>query len=232
MLWERRLYDARNPRPKRRWFSKRQASVPPQLKEGTAISIKNLGKTFRTSFFRPKKNVITAVDDLTLDIPKYGIFVLLGSNGAGKSTVLSILGGLAGRTRGSVKFEGGLDHPEPGTLGIVPQKNVLFPELTCLQTLRVWRAIKWSKHSQDDEDLVQLLKDCDLENKVNSNAATLSGGQKRKLQLAIGLVGGSKSGCSYSFLCLRAKSSLSQSFLLMSVLLASTRYLGALFGEH
>ncbi|KAF9004918.1 P-loop containing nucleoside triphosphate hydrolase protein [Hymenopellis radicata] len=191
-LWERRLYDARNPRPKRRWFSKRQAPVLPQLKDGLAISIKNLGKTFSTSFFRPKKNVVTAVDDLTLDIPKYGIFVLLGSNGAGKSTVLSILGGLAGRTRGSVQFESGSERPEPGTLGIVPQKNVLFPELTCLQTLRVWRSIKWSKHSEDDEDLVQLLKDCDLEKKINSNAATLSGGQKRKLQLAIGLVGGSK----------------------------------------
>jgi ABC-type multidrug transport system ATPase subunit len=40
--------------------------------------------------------------------------------------------------------------------------------------------------------LAQLLKDCDLGHKVHANANTLSGGQKRKLQLAIGLVGGSK----------------------------------------
>jgi ABC-type Na+ transport system ATPase subunit NatA len=74
---------------------------------------------------------------------------------------------------------------------IVPQKNVLFPELTCYQTLRVWSAVKGD--GTQNEDIVQLLKDCDLGSKIHSNANTLSGGQKRKLQLAIGLIGGSKS---------------------------------------
>lgn len=84
-------------------------------------------------------------------------------------------------------------HPPRGTLGIVPQKNVLFPDLTCYQTLRVWRAIKYSSHStNEDNDYEQLLRDCDLGKKIHSNANTLSGGQKRKLQLAIGLIGGSK----------------------------------------
>lgn len=90
-------------------------------------------------------------------------------------------------------FENGVSRPSRGTLGIVPQKNVLFPELSCLQTLRVWQAVKWSDNSTSDEDLEQLLRDCDLEKKINANASTLSGGQKRKLQLAIGLLGGSKS---------------------------------------
>ncbi|KAF9022600.1 P-loop containing nucleoside triphosphate hydrolase protein [Hymenopellis radicata] len=187
VLWEYWLYGARNP--------KRSSSKPSdslRLKPGIAIAIKNLGKTFSTSIFRPKKNIVTAVDDLTFDIPKFGIFVLLGSNGAGKSTTLSILAGLTARSRGIIQFENGEDHPERGTLGIVPQKNVLFPELTCHQTLRVWRAIKWSQHSQDDEDIAQLLKDCDLGHQIHAIAETLSGGQKRKLQLAIGLVGGSK----------------------------------------
>lgn len=89
-------------------------------------------------------------------------------------------------------FEGGLTRPPRGTIGIVPQKNVLFPELTCLQSLRVWRAVKRSDNAPKDEDLEQLLRDCDLESKIHSSSIAMSGGQKRKLQLAIGLVGGSK----------------------------------------
>ncbi|KAI0076833.1 P-loop containing nucleoside triphosphate hydrolase protein [Panus rudis PR-1116 ss-1] len=196
VLLETQLYDARNPRTKSRWFwSKRKINneddIPP-VPEDVAISIRNLGKDFNTSLFRRNKNIVTAISDLTLDIPKYGIFVLLGSNGAGKSTAMSILGGLLGRTRGTVRFSGNLEKPPRGTIGIVPQKNVLFPELTCYQTLRLWRAIKTPSGTRGEEDIAQLLKDCDLGTKVHYNANALSGGQKRKLQLAIGLVGGSK----------------------------------------
>ncbi|KAJ7083357.1 hypothetical protein B0H15DRAFT_911901 [Mycena belliarum] len=193
ILLERRLYDAREPSGSWSWKccgrrTREALHIPPDV----AVSIQGLGKTFKTSLFNRKGGNVTAVSDLTLDIPRLGIFVLLGSNGAGKSTSLSIIGGLTGRSRGNVVFEGGVRKPPRGTLGIVPQKNVLIPELSCLQTLRVWRAVKWSSSSAADEDLEQLLRDCDLSTKIHANASTLSGGQKRKLQTAIGFVGGSK----------------------------------------
>lgn len=183
-LLERYLYDAKFPKK-----PKHATTEPPA--EGVAISVRHLNRVFRTSRWSSKGKV-TAVNDLSFDVPKTGIFVLLGSNGAGKSTSLSIISGLDGQTAGDVVFEGGLRRPPRGTMGIVPQKNVLFPDLTCLQTLRVWKAVKWSRNSDKDEDLEQLLRDCDLEKKIHANAMTLSGGQKRKLQLAIGLLGGSK----------------------------------------
>lgn len=192
VLLERRLYNARNDNVRRSGFFRRRKqpvlSPPP---EGVAIEIKNLEKTFVSSSFGFKKKRTTAVANLSLTVPKNGIFVLLGSNGAGKSTSLSVVAGLRGMTSGSVAFEGGLARPPRGALGIVPQKNVLFPELTCYQTIKVWAAIKKSKNSPVDEDLIQLLRDCDLGAKIHANAGSLSGGQKRKLQLAIGLVGGS-----------------------------------------
>ncbi|KAI0714652.1 P-loop containing nucleoside triphosphate hydrolase protein [Earliella scabrosa] len=195
VLWETRLYDARNPSDRSWWARLRGKasaadSVAP-IGQDTAISIRNLGKDFKPSFFKGDKDLVTAVSDLSLEIPKFGIYVLLGSNGAGKSTTMSILAGLLGRTRGTVTFEGGVERPPRGTIGIVPQKNVLFPELTCYQTLRVWKAVKRSDNGSDD-DIEQLLRDCDLGKKIHYNADALSGGQKRKLQLAIGLIGGSK----------------------------------------
>ncbi|KAL1669459.1 P-loop containing nucleoside triphosphate hydrolase protein [Schizophyllum commune] len=207
------VYNARD-HDQFKWFHRRRHNTheTPTLPEGVSISIRNLGKTFNTDFFGRSRGNVTAIEDLTMDIPKNGITVLLGSNGAGKSTALSVLAGLTGRSRGTVTFEGGVTRPPRGTLGIVPQKNVLFPELTCYQTLRVWRAIKWasaarqsqrSARSEDAEgvkeegdreydEIEQLLRDCDLGAKVHANADTLSGGQKRKLQLAAGLIGGSK----------------------------------------
>ncbi|CCL98836.1 uncharacterized protein FIBRA_00841 [Fibroporia radiculosa] len=196
VLLERLLYDAHNHSDSSwRFWRRSKTSVDESassIPEGMAISIRNLGKDFRTSLFKSDKGLVTAVADLSLDIPKTGIYVLLGSNGAGKSTTMSVLAGLLGRTRGSVLFEGGVERPPLGTIGLVPQKNVLFPELTCYQTLRVWKAIKPLTDSPEDEDIEQLLRDCDLGKKIHYNADALSGGQKRKLQLAIGLVGGSK----------------------------------------
>ena len=81
------MYDARNPSSGRsfwRFWRKTQAATEdgaPQIAPGIAISIKNLGKDFRTSIFKKGGGLVTAVADLSLEIPKTGIFVLLGSNG-------------------------------------------------------------------------------------------------------------------------------------------------------
>ncbi|KAG9104960.1 hypothetical protein FRC07_009679, partial [Ceratobasidium sp. 392] len=186
-----------------------------------AITLTNLTKTFPPAKRRAPR--ITAVKDLSLSIPARGIFVLLGANGSGKSTTLEMVAGLERPSAGSIEFgvdeeevvgekEGGGEKPrgavggrrKGGSLGLVPQRNVLFPELTCYQTVRLWRDIKLphaalSPSSSSSipletspDSLEQLLNDCDLHAKMHAPASTLSGGQKRRLQLACGLVGGSK----------------------------------------
>jgi ATP-binding cassette subfamily A (ABC1) protein 3 len=146
--WERSRYGAKNPKQGRSWLPWRRTKDEgqPTVSEGNAIEVRNLSKTFEGPGFWPFKQAkkLTAIEDLSLTIPRHGIFVLLGANGAGKSTALSILGGLLGRDGGSVAFENnrGGDRAAPGSIGIVPQKNVLWDEMTCLQTLRVWSAVK------------------------------------------------------------------------------------------
>ncbi|KAI0027064.1 P-loop containing nucleoside triphosphate hydrolase protein [Vararia minispora EC-137] len=191
VLIERRLYDARPPPSARRthwWaFWRRKHTEPvPALPDGVAISVRNLRKTFRTRWLGRGK--VVAVDDLSFDVPQGGIFVLLGSNGAGKSTTLAILANLLGATSGTVTFAPS-SSLVTSALGIVPQKNVLHPDLTTMQTLRFAGAIKGGDSHEDPN---KLLADCDLKGKEEQRAGTLSGGQMRKLQLAVGLVGGSK----------------------------------------
>ncbi|KAG9080565.1 hypothetical protein FRC06_006412, partial [Ceratobasidium sp. 370] len=181
-----------------------------------AITLNHLTKKYPPAKRRAPR--ITAVEDLSLAVPSRGIFVLLGANGSGKSTTLGMVAGLEQPTSGSVVFGPDEEDPEGGerpkkaenkpayggvgrrSLGLVPQRDVLFPELTCYQTVRLWRDIKLPLArpcpsialETSPESLEQLLCDCDLHAKVHSPAATLSGGQKRKLQLAAGLVGGSR----------------------------------------
>ncbi|KAF9011272.1 hypothetical protein BDQ17DRAFT_1537998 [Cyathus striatus] len=189
-LWiEDLFYGVPDPAAKRFWS--RRIYAQETISSSAAVLLRNMSKVFHISKWRGRTSVL-AIDDLTLDIPKHGIFVLLGPNGAGKSTILSMIAGLTSITKGSVTFDGNVSRPRHGELGIVPQKNILFPELTCLQTLRLWTAIKSKDRSESRKDLEQLLVDCDLQSKMYSAAGTLSGGQKRKLQLAVGLVGGSK----------------------------------------
>lgn len=110
---------------------------------------------------------------------------------AGKSTTLSILGNATSATSGYVKFSDQL-NVTTAPIGVVPQHNTLYPELSCIETLRFWDSMKRTERPATEGELLQLLSDCDLAEKIDARAITLSGGQQRKLQLAVGLVGGSE----------------------------------------
>ncbi|GAW22798.1 hypothetical protein ANO14919_123410 [Xylariales sp. No.14919] len=154
-----------------------------------AIQTSSLSKQYRPSWLKklcccaraPKTK---AVDDLDLASYRNQILCLLGPNGSGKTTTLDMLSGLQRPTDGSITI-----NASPSQIGICPQKNVLWDNLTVSEHLAIWAVLKGSGESP--ESLEQLIQQCDLTKKKNSLAGTLSGGTKRKLQLACMLVGGS-----------------------------------------
>ncbi|CAJ0562912.1 unnamed protein product, partial [Mesorhabditis spiculigera] len=112
------------------------------------------------------------------------ITVLLGHNGAGKSTTFSILCGMASATSGTVKV-----NSKP--VGLCPQKNPLFPKLTVAEHLWFFHHLKGG---QDDHKLAgaALMHDLKFADKKNELAKNLSGGTKRKLLVAMAIIGRSK----------------------------------------
>ena len=130
-----------------------------------------------------RKSVV-AVDGVSLRGHKGQILCLVGPNGSGKTTTLQMMAGLVHPTEGSVTL-----NASPSQLGICPQKNTFWDSLTVKEHLYLWSRIKNGR--EDDVALERLIESCDLVAKANSRASTLSGGQKRKLQLACMFVGGS-----------------------------------------
>ncbi|RYP76945.1 hypothetical protein DL771_001498 [Monosporascus sp. 5C6A] len=131
-----------------------------------------------------RKPAVKAVDGLGLVSQKNQILCLLGPNGSGKTTTLGMLAGFEAPTGGSIQI-----NALPSQLGICPQRNVLFDNLTVYEHLVIWNALKGNL--EDETSLERLIEGCDLKLKRNSLSKNLSGGMKRKLQLACMLVGGS-----------------------------------------
>ncbi|RMZ79683.1 hypothetical protein DV738_g3253, partial [Chaetothyriales sp. CBS 135597] len=132
-----------------------------------------------------------AVDDLSLDVPRGSLQILLGANGSGKSTTLDAIAGLSSTSSGTIAIR----YADEGAgLGLCPQKNVLWDELTVEEHVRIFNKIK-SVELASKEEIRSLISACDILHKVSARSKTLSGGQKRKLQLAIMFTGGSSVCC-------------------------------------
>ncbi|KAG9125960.1 hypothetical protein FRC07_005437, partial [Ceratobasidium sp. 392] len=164
-------------------------SRPGSVWGNNAVTIRGLHKTYVNGILHKRHH--TAIESLDLDIPPTGIHVFCGRNGSGKTTLLRIMAGLESATEGDINYLDGMSRPAAGDLGIVPQKNVLWNELTCAQHLTLWSALK-RPSGAPPEEVGELLSECGLLDKKHAAAGSLSGGQKRRLQLAIGLVGGSQ----------------------------------------
>lgn len=159
---------------------------PKDLKVG--IEICNLTKQFGTTL---------AVNRLSLNMYENQITVLLGHNGAGKTTTMSMLTGFIPPSLGTAYIDGNdirynMDEARQ-SLGLCPQQNVLFDELTVVENLEFFCRLKGIEDDVETaNETNKYIGMLDLEEKRNALSQSLSGGMKRKLSIGIALCGNSK----------------------------------------
>ena len=139
-----------------------------------------------------------AVDGVNLNFYRDEIFALLGHNGAGKTTLISMLTGIYEATKGKAFF-GGRNILEPNNmevfreiLGICPQHDTLFEDLTIREHLELFSIFKGVPKEKLDEEINKTLRDFQIIDISNMIARNLSAGQRRKLSIAISVIGGSQ----------------------------------------
>ncbi|XP_050384665.1 ABC transporter A family member 1 isoform X3 [Argentina anserina] len=155
------------------------------------IQIRNLHKVYAS-----KKGKCCAVNSLQLTMYENQILALLGHNGAGKSTTISMLVGLLRPTSGDAVVFGKniiTDMEEiRKELGVCPQHDILFPELTVKEHLEIFAILKGVQEDFVNSVVVDMVDQVGLADKMNTTVMALSGGMKRKLSLGIALIGNSK----------------------------------------
>ncbi|KAL4471570.1 hypothetical protein ABPG74_008463 [Tetrahymena malaccensis] len=161
------------------------------------LRIFNIKKNFieKRSIFK-KPNVVRAVRGLSLEVKNNEILGLLGHNGAGKTTLLNMLCGLLNPTSGSVvvnnySLSEDLEQIRQ-IIGICPQFDILWDDLTGLEHLALFARIKGMNPKYITKIGNEMLKMVKLEHVANAYSRTYSGGMKRRLSLAISAQGSPK----------------------------------------
>jgi ABC-2 type transport system ATP-binding protein len=145
----------------------------------SAIAVRDLRKRY---------GQLEALRGISFEIEEGEVFGLLGPNGAGKTTTVEILEGYRARDGGSVDVLG--HDPQRAQrafrerIGVVLQHSEMWPNLTVAETLRVFAG--YYRRPRDVEETITLVG---LDHKRDDRVKTLSGGQKRRLDLALALVG-------------------------------------------
>ena len=145
----------------------------------SAVSVSKLAKAYGGQH---------ALRGISFEIEEGEVFGLLGPNGAGKTTAVEILEGYRRRDGGDVSVLG-IDPAAGGgawrdRIGIVLQSSAMYPNLTALEHVRLFAG--YYSAPRDPNEVIALVG---LEEKRDARVKSLSGGQRRRLDLALGLIG-------------------------------------------
>jgi len=146
------------------------------------LEIRNLTKSYGD---------VLALDRFSLDLKKGEVLGLLGPNGAGKTTLISTLAGTVRDFTGTVSFEGRnlfADRSLKNRLGIVPQDMAFYDELNAMDNLLFWGGLYDVPRADLKRRAGELLELVELAGRAKEPVKNFSGGMKRRLNTAIGLL--------------------------------------------
>ena len=148
------------------------------------IRVEGLVKTFGSN---------RAVDGLHFAAHRGQITALLGHNGAGKTTTISVLTGMINQDGGAATIDGMSVETDMQSirkdLGVCPQFDVLWPTLTAREHLELFARFRGVPESEITREVNDKIAAVGLESKAECEAGVLSGGQRRKLSVAVAFVG-------------------------------------------
>lgn len=143
--------------------------------------------------YRYRSSAQAALHGVSLQVPAGSCCGLLGPNGAGKTTLISLIAGILPLQQGHICFEGQslqqLRQARPTAIALVPQDYAFYPMLTVRENLAFFAGVQGVAAAARGERLAQALAFCQLEAVAGRLARELSGGLRRRLNLAIGLLG-------------------------------------------
>lgn len=133
---------------------------------------------------------LTAVDGISLTLAPGECLGLLGPNGAGKSTLIRSIVGRVIPNEGTVSIFGSLagSAAASAALGWVPQELAIYPRLTCAENLTAFARYHGLASSELKPQIAWCLQWAALEDRSKTIAGTLSGGMKRRLNMAAGMI--------------------------------------------
>ncbi len=146
------------------------------------LEIKNITKKYGN---------LTALDNFGFSLHKGEILGLLGPNGAGKTSLISILSGTLKDFSGSITFKGEdlfKNRKLKNHMGIVPQDMAFYEDLNAIDNLMFWGGLYDISKKQLKNRMHELLKIVKLDDRAKEPVKNFSGGMKRRLNIAIGLI--------------------------------------------
>lgn len=146
------------------------------MKRRVLLEVTNLTKSFKD---------IKAVDNISFTVLEGSLFSFLGPNGAGKSTTIKMIISLLEKDSGDFFLNGTNDQNKiRNQIGVVFQENVLDPDLTVQENLKLRGALYLKNKAAVNKRYMELVDKLELQSFESQRFKTLSGGQKRRVEIA------------------------------------------------